>query len=545
MKKDIKAFWDMLGIDITQKHYYHFWTKNGITYFVQSSGTIADLYAYNTDKKQEWRLDNCWFYINSGYTYTIKETREGTRNDGTTYHYPYKKEIEDRTEKGRLYYRAFYCDFDLTDAQGKHYQGNTLRTKKAALLRDIKEKMPLKPTIVETRNGYHVYLILADNDRFISNRIWDATEKLLIDYMRLYVNQSVDNAVSDGARVLRIPCTYHKKDDSTRTQIKIKQIQNTKYTWAEIFIAFDLASLDAQQQAKKQQAKRTHTHTATNNATSAIKALDADYYDFAPVGKMDYGKARQYILSQELAEFLEIATTDAAFSSPLRKDAHPSASVYCMIDNNTKSPVSLLYDHAEKQAYNIFDVVQTLSGCDNKTAWRFLCSVYGISVKGNQAQAQAQNVDDDIKAHIKAYKAICKARGCEYLKDALPTYKAILKIWKEQTTQQPHIQPYDLFLLVGRTYIKKISKESEKTISRHINALYKLNIIRYTNNEQHNENKKRVNMCKIANLKDADKQTYIRWAKELHDKCNGAVWHNATKKDLERNNFSFDIFDKK
>lgn len=108
--------------------------------------------------------------------------------------------------------RFFFLDFDGGD--------------KVAQKKRI-EEMPLTPSIiVESANGYHVYYRLRDHAHAAD--AWSAVEK------RMILKEGADVKASNPARVLRMPYTWHCKDENNPYFVKIVWWSNKKYDFEDI-----------------------------------------------------------------------------------------------------------------------------------------------------------------------------------------------------------------------------------------------------------------------------------------------------------------------
>lgn len=536
--EDVKTFFETKGIDITKKPYYHFITKNGITRLTQSTGTIAELFETHTGKEQNKRfLTNCYAYINTGTTTQKQIQIKGKYKDEArkdfSYSYPVTKDVEERKDTYRTSYNAFYFDFDLHDATGNHYQGAELEDQKENLLSDILCNIPqeIRPTIVETRNGYQIYFDLAPQDRNINGVIWKRMEFLLYQFMRESVNPCVDAAAIDGARILRIPCTYHRKADSDEYYITVKY-QSRQYTLDELWQNIPFVELDkrypvSRPKQRKQKANAKNA-TTTNNAINAIKNLDVDYFEHIQKlnTRLSVYDAARYIKSQNMIDLLELDVQESqAFSSIIRKDSKPSCNISLCKDEKYDYPVYLYFDRGRNNAtYNAIGIVQQIAKCTNYEAYNFLCKVYGI-----ESYSNAMSIRERIDLYMSIFDAM--ANEYKYIGKARETYKAILSIWEREQEKNNTIPPHKHRLMIGGEYIAQMTGQSRINVTKHILALIHADFLTKEENPlEQNNGKKKVNVVTVNNIT----QNKSKIKKQLQILQDGLVnvWQNITAGNL-------------
>lgn len=305
--KQTKDFFDMLHIDIETKHFYCFHTipnTGGKKCFGQSSKFIKDVFTSNRFKY------NIYFYVNSGKEYDKSYKFTITSKAGKTFSKSISKEIESRKIIDNVAFNAFYFDFDLHDNNGKHFAGQELISRKDNLYNLLITRLPLSPSaIVESGNGYHVYYALQENDRYISAQVWKNTETQLINYIYCNISTDIDFAVSDTARVLRIPNTYHHKDDSAiDTKITIKHMSGLRYSLQDLHQNFLVVMLPPSRASNPKNPKAKQ-YTKKSVILTAIKNLDYSYFKThiqAINTNMSIAEKVSYIQAYDMIYFLQL-----------------------------------------------------------------------------------------------------------------------------------------------------------------------------------------------------------------------------------------------
>lgn len=471
MDKKVKEFFELLNIDVTKKHYYHYYTipKTSVKLFVQSGKTIKDIFEkYEGNTKLRWRMKNNWFYVNEGiceYKYT---TRELKNKKGKKYNQQFRKEIENRKTEKRTAYNAFYFDFDLHGNDGKHFQGEQLTELKTILYKMIVERVPLNPSaIVETGNGYHVYYAIAEENRHMKEIEWKNTETQMLNYMYCNVSTDIDFAVSDSSRVLRIPDTYHCKDDSsTVTKINIVHLNKKRYTLNELKREFFVTDVMLKSKMLK---RKNVNHTVTQNQTSVITAIAnldraffSKYINKINISNMTVEQKADYIKSYDMIYFLQLNVNQReVFSSILRTDSNPSAAIdnVCSYINNKS--VYLYHDFSLDNTYDLIHVVCEIAKCTAKESFQFLCDIF---FKHNIIHT---DIDAFIRNNIDCIATLSEIKDYKFLKKVLITYKQLMLMLKERTelTNVPYMQ-YDLF--VASDYIAQQTNSNRTTVRTHL-----------------------------------------------------------------------------
>lgn len=119
-------------------------------------------------------------------------------------------------------YRNLFIDIDAgKDEEGNYFTLEEVAARKEAML-EVIYSLPLVPTVItDTRNGYHcIWAINPINN----GELWQAAEDMLVRTIKI-----ADTAVSDKARVLRMPGTTWKKGDYDEYEVTIFDSNNVRY----------------------------------------------------------------------------------------------------------------------------------------------------------------------------------------------------------------------------------------------------------------------------------------------------------------------------
>lgn len=490
-------FYNILGIDLDNRRFYHhFNSKRGKT-FGNATVTLWD--AYNRKRTKE----NVWFSVNEPRIVTDRIAKRGMT---------FTRVTEDRRAEQIQRFNAFYVDIDFRDANGEHLDDYAVYKHKKELDKALLD-LPIKPSaIVDTRNGYHIYFALRDEDKDIDLNEWQVTERAVYRYIRDHITPYADAAATDAPRVLRMPCTLHKKEDSAPYFVTVKSL-GRQYGLDEIRAAFP-----AVQEAIIRDTSPTECHKPvipTSDVTRAIERLDASFFDFLP----KYGDlilsaqdTRTMLKQLDLRAFLRLdVRTGEAFCSVLRVDRHPSCTILER-DNNY-----VYYDHATKKPLDIIGIVQELAGVGYRGALDFLAGCYGITIDKNPGIAIEEAAEKNIGAFSRA--AIDESTG--YAVILIPTYETIINLWKERAAQTGIADIYAVNLQLGAQHLANITGASRATVINGLRVLERTGII----SKVEATDKKRTNTYLVRDISDKAGEL-TQELERLHRICDGNVFRN-------------------
>lgn len=131
---------------------------------------------------------------------------------------------------------SWYVDIDGGKDKDGNYWGNLeIATRKLAMRRVI-ATLPTPTAVVATRNGYHVYWSVKNEERS-NTEAWKKAEMHIHDYL----HDVVDSAVKDLSRILRVPySTWHKPETGLEPYTTtIVYAAPVTYTADSLIAAFD------------------------------------------------------------------------------------------------------------------------------------------------------------------------------------------------------------------------------------------------------------------------------------------------------------------
>lgn len=532
--EDVEMYYKALNIDIETKHYisereikYTDKIRNVeriITTWTPSNASIKDMMGNPRTYK------NRFYIVNEGRTKT--ETYEKNFRK-------YEKEVECRCNEDIKKYNAIFFDFDMKQFDGVQYPDihlTYLENRKEILFHKIMSRCPILPTwVINSRNGYHVYFALKDEDRNISLKQWTKLEKEIYQYMFDNVSQCVDSKATNAGRILRVVNSYHKKKGSKPYLITSKYFSGLQYTLKELMLAFDVDIEEKQKpaKAKKKQEKYTDTpdYAVINKRENlkAIQNLNADYFANYPKqdAKMSFRDAVKFLRSINLIDFLGLPLKEReGFCSILRNDDdNPSCRIYANDDDEW-----IYYDYG-RGAYDIMDCVGILSNTTYYHAMKFLCTIYGISVEYDYTRRitkEEKQINEVYQNNVEIYDTIAENKEYKFLRKMKPTYHAVMDIWQREHANRKDIPLSKLQIMAGCEYIATQYGMKKSNVAKYLMILSYLGILQRT-----------------GNLKTKDgKIHYMYKVNELMQWC-GIVIENIEKLQNKVENVFRDVTEKK
>ena len=142
----------------------------------------------------------------------------------------------DRKSKNLKSLNAFFCDIDYPDKLNR--TPDSVREYKNELIMELTDFDLLPTAIVETKNGLHVYWCLSEPLK-IEDIPEGKRQGVILDYLKVVENILLkfdgDPGAKDLSRVLRVPGTYHQKDEKDPFECKLIHFNNEMlYTYNEI-----------------------------------------------------------------------------------------------------------------------------------------------------------------------------------------------------------------------------------------------------------------------------------------------------------------------
>lgn len=402
----ISRFFDLLHIKGEDKRTYRPWGKKPMA---QSKDSIIDIF----EKKKIQK--NRFFSINE----TPIKTKKGLRMNRDGKIYAWKKEYEQRSEHDLTAFNSFYFDVDFK-ADGKSIEDESiLRERKREFLISLK-KMSVKPSaVVKSRNGYHLYYAIAEQDRHMALYEWQEIEYSIHKYIQENITPYIDPVVKDASRVLRIPGTIHHKPGTKPYLVKLLYITDRRYTAEELL---PIMSTTVYEPKKIEDSRpRVSTPKEMNQTIEAIRNLNVDFFDLPKYDvELSITDAKNMIKQLDMIEFLGLHVKPGqCFSSVLRPDNHPSCAIYL----NETTNEYWYRDFSEKKDRDIINIVQEIAGVDFMKALCFVCHVYGIrTISSKKAFTKEENTI--------VFEMAVNRKELRWAIPLTRIYKAVMQLWE-------------------------------------------------------------------------------------------------------------------
>lgn len=521
-------------------------------------GTLADVFKRT---KQEL-LENLFIQINSGKKYWKARKRKYIAKDGNA---TWNEKVEGRKKTDIIRYNAFMLDFDLKNENKKHYKGGELIAEKKKLLDRIRLKLPLKPDyVIESRNGFHVYYLIQVEERKMSSDKWHWVEIGIFNYVKENITDNVDYAVKKSNQIMRLPYSFHKKDDDSDEGYQVRVIYERKseekeecfksdcyeaamfaYPTTELIKKFKIAEEEVTGTEKKEVADETtpkkdiikennkssienHLLCKKYEVTKAISEGNIRYFSYlqkkAQENNMTREEATQYIRKIDLREILgfEKQGLRAAFSSLFYEDKKPSDA---FVSDNTGNTV--YYCRREnKFYYDIFDIVYRLlkvEGTDQekwKRVFDFVYEMFGIKITGNKEENK--KTFDRVRANnIEILKRISKhSKKTKYMSGFITKlYEKIMELWKAHSDKNNlPWKKVHMTLSVDFLAQRLGKKKRDSTISKGLLILEFTGLIkRVEGHYKKNKNLAIANEYEFPILKESDIEEIIEKIERIRD----------------------------
>ena len=459
-KKIIRQFFQDLGY--TEKNLQN---KNTLDVKMNRNGHINGKIRSNDKDK----LTNIFFVPNEGKIITEWEEN---------YNGKYKASKELKTNNDILSFRAFFLDFDLKDEAGKHYKDEILKTKKAELLKLI-DKLPLEPDwIWNSRNGFHVYYMIAPGERHINENVWREIENGIVAYCQHNISDCVDDKVRKPCQVIRLPFSYHRKggDNDLHEVSLVKNKKASCYPIEQIKASFQIGNYTLKnlksntiKSNKKLPSNKTLPssipNTANNNANDKYPVLTAiqnddysfweEFQDNSPKNPMTIKEAYTYVDSLDMRKLLGFDSNKKSVSSLFYTDVHPSDRFF---EDKQTGRIAYYCCKENKVYHSFWEIVQRVKDCSTQAAFRFCDKAMGIKL----LPYNKIDLDSMIKNNINVLKQIAgKNKYTKCLNRAIPLYKQILFRFKERCEEFPDVPINQHELELSIDYCKRLAAKSE------------------------------------------------------------------------------------
>lgn len=539
-------------------------------------GTLADI--FKRTKKDS--MKNLFMQINTGKTFWKERKTEGQKK-------LWKEKVEGRKKEDIILHNAFILDFDLKDEDNNHYKGQELIDKKKRLLNDIMNKLPLEADyIIESRNGFHVYYLINPIERKMNSEKWHKIEIGIFDYVKANISDNVDHAVKKSNQIMRVPYSFHKKEDDTDDGYQVKIIHERKaeeknycieddiyesamfaYPTKKIIEKFKIKKEmqnnlkekehSSQELRQSRDFKISEEKESINNlkskgmirdkyeVTEAISTENVSYFNYlqekTPKILMIREEATLYVKSLDMREILgfEKQGLEATFSSLFYEDKNPSDAFIKNTDGKT-----IYYCRREnKFYYDIFDIVHYLLKFEEKATekekwcktFEFVYKMFGIKPEGSKEENK-KLFDIVRKTNVEILEKVSRySKQTKYLgKFVIELYKKLMELWEEHS-EKKKLPWREVHRTLSVNFLaEKLGKaKKDSTISKGLLILEGIGLIKKIEGQyQKNEHFTIANEYQFSVLEEQDLEKIVSQAEEIKRRYNKPL-NEVTRKGLE------------
>lgn len=308
-------------------------------------------------------------------------------------------------------FTSAYIDFDAgrpKDDDGKiisgeYFSPDVVQQFKAKALSNL-HHFPLQFTIVETRNGFHAYLPLAEP---IDPVLWKKIQT------RLWVAFDGDEHVAEVHQPMRLPYTFWRKPKHEPFYVTVIEHHEEQYTPDQILAALSFVTDEVIEQKREERRRqrrieqrgRTHVEAERNQKVmwsdgvkkpcsdctttpmiEAIRSGDVVLLQSIlrpePMKKTNYGELIEFLTKEvDLFEFLGLK--EGPVLCPFHADTKPSAGVTTL---DTGEQFFRCFACGIRG--NIRAIVQHIRGCSPAQAVRFLKLVLKVALEETDWQRE-------------------------------------------------------------------------------------------------------------------------------------------------------------
>ena len=382
----LEQFQELMGFNHFKGHFYF---KNDIPCYVNKSfdDILQNIITGNPPY-------NIFYTPNTGNMEEVK-----VKNSKAKFY------VESRKRLNMKELKCFYVDIDLKDEHNNSYPDSEVAIKKQELLNKLQElwlDKILKPSmIVESRNGFHLYYVSTVSTNI--NR-WEKLENVIFFTYKQYISYT-DERVRKPGQLLRFPFSIHQKDQSQKPFIVRINYINKKYTLTELefsfFNNFDFTALEnyfnitafnkkssnvTEQTSKSRLTPSKEMDTSdTSPLLEAIKNLDVDFFkknlqknnqNLIKISFEDRQAAIYHFCYQDMSKLFDIDNPQK-FSSPFRRDIHPSCAIF-----QKKDYIYRFYDFSHENTIqgSVLDIIEKVANISKNKAIDFLAEIYNVSI---------------------------------------------------------------------------------------------------------------------------------------------------------------------
>lgn len=284
-------------------------------------------------------------------------------------------------------YRNLFIDIDAgKDDEGNYYDLTEVAKRKEAMLEAI-YNLPLVPTMItDTRNGYHCIWSIEPTE---DGEAWQSAQDKLVSIFKI-----ADKAVSDKARVLRLPDSTWKKGDYDPYEVTIHDSNYVRYdldtfvkeledSKDDINAACDnyLNKYPMTIKAVPDRKLKVESEDIDNQRIKDIAAAKTDILDNPKERTLTYSAFKRSVKRVDLSEFLNLPS-HGLFRCIFHDDTNDSANI---IGNKEKGFRYYCFNpecegNGLNHGLDIINCVMILQGCKYQDAISYLAKVFNVKL---------------------------------------------------------------------------------------------------------------------------------------------------------------------
>lgn len=371
-------------------------------------------------------------------------------------------------------FNCFFVDFDCgRDENDSYYDVNIVKEFKKSTLVKIDAFKFSPNTIIETRNGYHVYWYIKED---ISSELWRRITNALIKYF------SSDKKVCSPANQMRIPGTWWVKKGYAPFLCTIIHFDDHAFTSVDSLCDFLGISASNPEKIASNKTKSKYAYNETKKTKNCNEHIHKEYPKKI---FRSYRDAFDYIakdidLFDYLKDFYKLdGNSSRSFSCIFHTDEKPSASIF-----KSDSGINLYCCHSGNCSFktgNIVQVVQELENrnsknnkkCSRTEAMKKICRDLNVEYEQDLNMIRfiidnLNTINDDIEfSHRELYAAISRY---------LPTLKELHETALRNTIYSRYEDEY-LFSASVNYIAEKLGRKDKKNTGADISLLCLLKMI--------------------------------------------------------------------
>ncbi len=301
---------------------------------------------------------------------------------------------------------AVFIDLDCGKDANKNYHSLTkVESYKKEQLSKINQFEYKPSTIVETRNGYHVY--------------WITNTTVEIDKFKTYQNELIkyfdsDVRVNTIERIMRVPNYYWNKDIHNKFKIKLIELNNNQYDINELInkvtqlnetntnqveLSVDKSKLE--KGVKDRISIKNSYLPLTLNPQTKRRDLCIPLIEEGEIEALQSVLKSEYKLMENEGEFYDYMTQEIDLAEVL--GVPMGRSFKCVFHNDSSPSASIFISNRNQYFYkchsascgfrgNIIRCVERLRGCNRAQAINFIKAIYKLDIKDTEWQKEQRSL---------------------------------------------------------------------------------------------------------------------------------------------------------